>query len=100
MLAELELSDCASIDDSALEQIARTIPQLKQLNLSFSTSITDAGLIHLGRLQSLWRLDLQGLTNLTDNGIKRLVDLPNLRVLELSGCVNLTSAGVESLRTK
>lgn len=100
MLAELDISDCTSIDDSSLDQISRTLPLLKQLNVAFSNNITDSGLTNLYRLQSLWRLDLQGLKKLSDSGIQHLVELPNLRVLDLTGCVNLTNTGVESLRTK
>jgi hypothetical protein len=52
------------------------MPQLEELTLS-RTNISDTGLGHLSKCQSLRLIHLEG-TDISDDGLMQLVRLPNL----------------------
>src|SRR5438132_1461123 len=64
--------------------------------VSGSLAITDAALVHIGRLTQLQGLDLQG-ARVTDAGLAHLRGLTHLYTLNLSGS-KVTGAGLVHLR--
>lgn len=91
-VAKIDLS-YSSVTDGELRSIVRDFPELTWLGL-FDTNITDEGLTHVGKLQSLEFLWLDK-TKITDDGIPHLQSLPRLRKLLLQ----YTSVGDESMAT-
>jgi len=83
------------IDGSAFKAFLHT-KHLRQLGLADS-SISDAGLRYIGKVQSLHELDLER-TRVTGKGILHLTDLAQLNFLNVFG-TSVTGAGVRSLRT-
>jgi len=86
----------AQINDDGLGLLAG-LGNLSSLSIQRSGLVTDAGLVHLGRLPKLTSLGLLDL-NVTDAGLARLADLTRLRVLDLRGCPQITTAGLQRLR--
>jgi hypothetical protein len=71
--------------DAKLADVAdalSTLPNLDYLQI-VNCSVTDAGLVHLRRLDGISKLDLWG-NGITDAGIEHLVGLRNLRHFDLS----------------
>ncbi|KAK7343319.1 hypothetical protein VNO77_11974 [Canavalia gladiata] len=96
-LKVLDLRDCRSLGDEALQAIG-TLPRLKILLLDGS-DITDAGLSYLrpSVVNSLYALSLRGCKRLTDKCITALFDgcgVLELRELDLSNLPNLSDNGV------
>ncbi|KAJ1436337.1 Leucine-rich repeat [Sesbania bispinosa] len=96
-LKVLDLRDCRSLGDEALQAIG-TLPKLKILLLDGS-DITDAGLSYLrpSVINSLYALSLRGCKRLTDKCITVLFDgcgMLELRELDLSNLPNLSDNGV------
>ncbi len=57
---------------------------LEQLSVGNARKITDAGMIHLGRLTNLTSLDLEN-AEITDHGLEQLTGLAKLKWIFLSG---------------
>ncbi|RDX65554.1 F-box/LRR-repeat protein 10, partial [Mucuna pruriens] len=96
-LKVLDLRDCRSLGDEALQAIG-TLPRLKILLLDGS-DITDAGLLYLrpSVISSLYALSLRGCKRLTDKCIMALFNgccVLELRELDLSNLPNLSDNGV------
>lgn len=96
-LKVLDLRDCRSLGDEALQAIG-TLPRLKILLIDGS-DITDAGLAYLrpSVINSLHALSLRGCKRLTDKCITVLFDgcgMLELRELDLSNIPNLSNNGV------
>ncbi|XP_038888117.1 F-box/LRR-repeat protein 10 isoform X2 [Benincasa hispida] len=99
-LSYLDLRDCRSLRDEALQAIG-TIPKLKTLLLDGS-DISDAGLSHLRPLimSSLVSLSVRGCKKLTDKSITVLFDglsKIELHVLDLSNLPYLSDSAVLQL---
>lgn len=117
-LVELDVSDCAAIDDQALEAIAG-FKQLAKLNVYNTmigdadwnqlagldkltwlnvdkTSVDDQSLEGIGALNGLTFLHL-GSTQVTDAGMEQLVGLSNLEKLIVTRTA-VTAAGVQELK--
>jgi len=71
---------------------ASLFTNLRELWATHSTSVTDDGLAHVGKLKHLEVLDLQ-LTAITDRGLAHISHLPELRELRLD-CTAVTDAGL------
>ncbi|MHC4445656.1 MAG: leucine-rich repeat domain-containing protein, partial [Planctomycetota bacterium] len=68
---------------------------LRTLSLN-GTQLTDAGMVHLGKLHDLQRLEIYG-SNITDAGLAHLKGLTNLQHLDLFGS-SVTDAGFVYLK--
>jgi len=75
--------------------VLKDLPYLEELSLR-TTRVTDAGLVHVGRLKRLKRLDLSR-TRITDSGLKELYPLKRLATLNLDG-TDVSPQGVSSLK--
>ncbi len=81
-------------NDAGAAELAAKFPNLKDLSLQL-TSVTDAGIKPLAKLQHLTSLDLS-LTRITDQGVESLGQLKNLKSLLLWGTL-VTDEGKKRL---
>lgn len=84
LLEELDVSQCASIDDSSCAEIGK-MSSLKRLNL-WSDPVSDQGLRQLVPLTQLQWLNLDN-TRITDAGLPALKDFSKLGFLHLGSTV-------------
>src|SRR6218665_225707 len=91
-LERLSLQDCQQLSDNSLKHIGEKMSNLKVLNLSFCTTITDAGLRFLAKMPALQELNLRVCGNISDVGIGYL-SAGNLRLtsLDVSFCERVTN---------
>jgi len=82
--------------DGGLAALVAEAPDLRELDLSRSDSLTAAGLTQLRNLRALECLSLCDCPAVTDSSVAHLAGLSSLRRLSLSYCT-LTDAGVEEL---
>lgn len=120
-IQNLSIEKCRGLTDNALESIAN-LPNLKRLNISYNTQLTDKGLEHLSnatppiitlhcsecpkitsagvlyiaQLRTLNELVLRKLPELDDKGLEYLATLPKLTLLNLS-FNKITDTGVDNL---
>ncbi|KAA8580159.1 hypothetical protein FQN60_005694 [Etheostoma spectabile] len=80
-LEYLTLQDCQKLTDLSLKHISKGLTKLRVLNLSFCGGISDAGMIHLSHMASLWSLNLRSCDNISDTGTMHLA----MGTLRLSG---------------
>ena len=82
-LKNLGLNSC-HITDDGLCKAARSLHDLRVLNIGQCTQITDASLISIAEnLTSITNIDLYGCTRVTKTGLEKLMHLPHLQVLNL-----------------
>lgn len=79
------------VTDANLAELVIARPELKALSLEM-TNVSDAGLVHLGRLNGLKDLQLIG-TQVTDTGLSHLVLLPALERIYLTD-TKITNVGL------
>jgi beta-lactamase regulating signal transducer with metallopeptidase domain/Leucine-rich repeat (LRR) protein len=72
------------------------LPVLKELHLASQERVTDAGLAHVAKIQSLEQLSIGG-PRITDTGMSHLAKLTGLENLSLSNC-RVSDAGLAELR--
>ncbi|XP_002509956.2 leucine-rich repeat receptor-like serine/threonine-protein kinase SKM1 [Ricinus communis] len=94
-LRYLNLADCNKITSSALWSLTG-MTSLKELDLSRSVKVTDAGIRHLLSISSLEILRIPE-TGLTAKGVALLTSLTNLSVLDLGG-LPVTDMALSSLQ--
>jgi Leucine-rich repeat (LRR) protein len=92
-IEELDVSQCANIDDAGCVELGK-LTTLKRLNL-WSDPVGDVGLQHLGKLSRLQWLNLDN-TKITDAGLPWLQGLPELGFLHLGSTV-VSDNGLPSL---
>eukprot|EP00759_Apiculatamorpha_spiralis_P002419 PhF_6_TR10965/c0_g2_i2/m.17682 len=68
-------------------------------SLSFSHSITDAGLVHVSTLTSLTSLSLNDDTQIPDTGVLHVSKLTLLTSLDLNNCTRITDTDIAYLST-
>ncbi|XP_059296709.1 F-box/LRR-repeat protein 3-like [Lycium ferocissimum] len=104
-LTTLDIKKCQSIDDAGMIPLAHFSPNLKQINLSY-TSVTDVGLLSLASISGLQNMTILHLKGLSPGGLgaallacggltkvklqtsfKSLLPQPLLQHLEVRGCV-------------
>ncbi|CAN4077016.1 unnamed protein product [Withania somnifera] len=104
-LSTLDIKKCHNIDDAGMIPLAHFSPNLKQINLSY-TSVTDVGLLSLASVSSLQNITILHLKGLSPSGLgaallacggltkvklqisfKSLLAQPLLQHLEARGCV-------------
>ena len=91
----------AKITDEGLAELAKLdLPHLETLTLGWCDEITDAGLAHIVRMQTLTWLGLTTCPKITDAGLRELVNAKNLTGLDLRGCPNITDDGIQQLAAK
>jgi hypothetical protein len=91
----------AKIDDEGLAILARLdLPELRMLNLSYNSNITDRGLMEVSRMSGVTSLSLMACPNVTDQSLEVLVGMTNLLWLNLRGCPGVTDAGLNTLAAK
>ncbi|ELU11898.1 hypothetical protein CAPTEDRAFT_102929 [Capitella teleta] len=95
MLEHIVLQDCQKITDVSLKYLSLGFSQLKSVNLSFCTGVTDSGLECLSRMPSLQELDLRACDGISDHGVGYLAEgLTRLSVLHLSFCDRITDTAL------
>lgn len=88
----------APITDQGLAELAKLdLPFLDTLTLGWCDNITDAGLNHIGRMQTINFLGLPSCPKITDAGLPELINAKNLTGLDLRGNPNLTDDGIQQL---
>ena len=92
-LVDLDLSECASLDDAALESVG-TLVSLERLNL-WRVPVGDAGIAQLAPLVRLRWLNLDN-TLLSDAGLAALAGMKRLAFLH-AGSTAVSNAGLDSL---
>jgi hypothetical protein len=82
----VNLSRCTLISDIGAIKLAENLKGLKVLNLSYNSKITDVSIIKITQFQTnLQSLELANLHHLTDNGIVKIAEnLICLNILKLS----------------
>lgn len=91
----------ADITDQGLERLAglKGLP-LEILDLGYCGNITDAGMVHVAKMNSLTWLSLRACPQITDAALPPLLSMPNLTGLDLRGCPGITDKGLELLAQK
>ncbi|EPS60572.1 hypothetical protein M569_14231, partial [Genlisea aurea] len=82
-LRRLVLADCNKISNSAIWSLAG-MENLKEVDLSRCSKITDAGIKHLLSIPTIEKLCISG-TSVTAAGVSALSSLTNLQFLDLGG---------------
>ncbi len=95
-LKQLDLSDCSWVTDEGLQHVAR-LTYLEKFDLSECLEITDQGLQHIAGLANLRGLDLLNCSKITSNGLRHIARLPTLQWLNLRGCSLVTDEGLRHI---
>ncbi len=91
----------AQITDDGLAELAKlNLPRLDTLLLGWCEHITDAGLEHVSRIQTIQYLELAGNSHIADAGLAQLASMKNLTGLNISGCPGVTDVGLLRLAAK
>jgi len=97
-LRELWFSQCGKFTDDGLAHLVK-LPNLERLTFydqgTVKMSVTDAGLVHVGRMRQLKFLWIAHVP-ITDHGVRHLHGLSNLEELWLLG-TSVTEKGLEEL---
>ena len=101
-LQELYLKNVDKVDDEAFDIIAKSLTNLRKLNLGECRGITVLGCYSIVYLQDLRELDLSlihvgSMNNVNDVYLQVIVQLPHLEKLCLSYCEEITSKGMQLL---
>jgi hypothetical protein len=81
-LTRLRKLSLGAADDGILRQLTR-MTSLTDLDLSNSPAVTDAGMVHVGKIQALKTLSLEG-AHVSDSGMAEIAILPSLEELQIS----------------
>lgn len=91
----------APVTDEGLAKLAAVdLPKLEILTLGYCTNITDAGLAHIGQMQTVTWLGVMACPRVTDDGLHYLLTMKSLTGLDLRGCTGITDRGLELLASK
>jgi hypothetical protein len=88
------------LGDEDLRLIAEQFPDLDYLYLNSDSTISDAGVAHLGRAEKLRQVVITNGSRLSDAGVHTLASLPGLRELIIEVAPNLTDASLSVLADK
>lgn len=96
-LEVLNIALCKDITDRGISNL-RTIPSLKELDISHLCNITDHGLIPLVRkLHQLKSLKMDGCVSVTDSFVRILSHCRSLQYLSCTQCSLVTNEAVEEI---
>ena len=87
------------VREATLERVGK-LKRLTDLNLCYSTKVTDAGVMSIRWMDKLESLNL-GQTGITDEALAAVAKLTGLKRLGLAtgvGPIKVTDAGIERLR--
>lgn len=79
----------ADVTDATLDYIARWLPQLQHLVLSYCVRLTDAGVLFLAACPSLQHLDLSACRGLTQVVLPHVCQIPCIETVRLNDCPQL-----------
>jgi Leucine-rich repeat (LRR) protein len=97
-LTALNLQGSHRITDATPLAFGGSLMELQGIDLSSCSSLTDTGIVALGRLRRLGGVDLGRCTRLTDASIKSLAaNLSCLTYLSVAGCALITDLAVDAL---
>ncbi|KAL3993946.1 RNA recognition motif family protein [Acanthocheilonema viteae] len=125
-LCELSLDYNSAVSDEVLAEITDNLPHLHLLSLAYAgsdTTITEEGVMKIGKLKGLQTLNVSSLAAITDRslsaivcgcsmlqtisfrcctylsgeGVCSLTTLKNLEHIDLSGCLLVTSTAIQAL---
>ncbi|KAJ8604649.1 hypothetical protein CTAYLR_006523 [Chrysophaeum taylorii] len=98
-VTSVNLVDCLSITDSALQAIAANCSNLTNLNVSGCENLTDFALEAIAaNCSNLTKLNVSGCGKLTDDVLHALAaNCSNLTSLDVSGCGKLTGAELKAI---
>lgn len=98
----LDLTNCSTISDDAIEGIIACAPRIRNLMLSKCTRLTDESVYSIAKLKkNLQFLHLGHVSNITDRAVRHLVDhCTRLRYFDLACCTQLTDLAVTELAAK
>jgi internalin A len=94
-LRSLKLQDCNQVTNTAMWAL-RNLTTLTSLNIAWSTTIDDVGMLSLSTHPALTELNI-GYTSVTDEGLRALANMPALTRLDVEGCEHMTEVGVAAL---
>lgn len=88
----------AGFSDRGLETLAAlNLPRLNTVLFGNCTNVTDASIIHIRKLKTVYFLVFVSCPGITDNGLRSLAEMESLRNLDLIACPNITDKGLEYL---
>ncbi|XP_044003503.1 uncharacterized protein LOC122849039 [Aphidius gifuensis] len=90
-LEHLDLMNAENLEDSTIIAVANNCKNLKYLNISRVSTITETALVALTNLENLQVLDVSFLERITDDFI---IKLKGLKELYCTSCINLTDTGI------
>jgi hypothetical protein len=91
----------AAITDDGIEALAKlALPKLDSLDLGYNTKITNAGLVHVAKIETLSMLLLPACPNITGAGLEHLIGMKRLVYLDLRGCQGITDDALQTLASK
>ncbi|CAO1638875.1 unnamed protein product [Sympodiomycopsis kandeliae] len=101
-LRMLDLTNCSTISDDAIEGIIANASRIRNLNLSKCTRLTDEAVFSIAKLKKqIQFLHLGHVANITDRSVCHLVnECTRLRYLDLACCSQLTDLSVTELAAK
>ncbi|KAL4787664.1 hypothetical protein BJX76DRAFT_345355 [Aspergillus varians] len=97
----LDLTECESIRDDAVERIVNAAPRLRNLVLAKCRFITDRAVWAICKLgKNLHYVHLGHCSNITDTAVMQLIKSCNrIRYIDLACCSRLTDRSVQQLAT-
>jgi Leucine Rich repeat len=91
----------ARITDQGLKSLSELdLSQLDTLDLGYNTRITNAGVAHVAKMNTISTLLLTACSKITDEGLAPILGMKSLVYLDLRGCQGITDAGLQTLSNK
>ncbi|CAB0031025.1 unnamed protein product [Trichogramma brassicae] len=98
-LEHLGLQDCQRLSDEGLRHLANGLGNtLKSINLSFCVLITDSGMKHVAKIQSLRELNLRSCDNISEIGMAYLAEgNSKISSLDVSFCDKVGDQALQNI---
>lgn len=98
-LQSLDLSGSNAVNNAVMQEISRSLPQLKKLNLSNTDRIDDGGIIGqspISKLTNLEYLNMSSVRFITDSALEQFT-FPKLRSLSLGYNTKISHEGIKHI---